>query len=89
MKIWILLSVENLPENDNPVDPWNSRGDKKFGFVIRAETEEKARNFAHKVSGNGNRSPRQLWLDSKYTSCNVITNKGQPGILMIDFNGVI
>ena len=40
MKLWLLRPREDLPYDKDPWEPWY---DKAFGFVVRAETEERAR----------------------------------------------
>ena len=84
MKIWILTPVDGLPDNDNPWIPWY---DKSFGFIVRAETEEEARKFAHDEAGYENRGEFSIqpWLDSKYTTCSELTGEGTPGVVMGDF----
>jgi hypothetical protein len=80
MKLWLLRPIEGL-END-PWEPWY---DKVFGFVIRAETEERAREIANengrdetckfnaRIYREG-RDPIYLtlpdpWLDSTLSTC--------------------
>lgn len=48
MKLFELRPKENLPKGDNP---WEKHYDCCFGFIIRAETESEARNFAHENAG--------------------------------------
>lgn len=90
MTIWILRPVANLPSHDDPWEPWY---DKVFGFVVRAESEEDARNFAHADAGAENRGEflRQVtantnspWLDSKYSTCEPLSSDGEPGVVMQD-----
>ncbi len=74
MKLWILTPVKGLDKKDNPWEPWY---DKAFGFVVRAETEEEAREFAHSNAGDENRGESlstkttntdQPWKDAKYST---------------------
>ena len=79
-KLWILQPNEGLP-NDNPWKPWY---DKAFGFVVRANTEDAARQFAHDDAGDENRD-MSPWLDPKYTSCIELSKAGDIGIVLRDF----
>lgn len=91
MKLWILRPVEGLDKKDNPWEPWY---DKAFGFVIRAETEEDAREFAHSGAGDENRgeflstktaNTNQPWKDAKYSTCTELLPEGEAGVVMLDF----
>lgn len=92
MKIWILKPVDGLPNGDNPWDPWY---DKCFGMVVRAESEEEARQFAHESASDENRGEflRQKiantegpWLDPKYSTCDELSEHGEPGVLLQDIH---
>lgn len=91
MKLWLLRPRKDLPENDDPWDPWY---DKAFGFVIRAETEEEARVFANKDGGDetGKVSHRTYrtggdpWLNSKMSSCEELKPDGEAGTVIQDFH---
>jgi len=86
-----------------PIDaengPWKPWYDKAFGFVIRAETEEAARNLADSRAGDEN-SPvdsygnyiytedtpdRHPWLDPAVSTCVILTNDGPEEEIMRDF----
>jgi hypothetical protein len=76
---------------DNPWDPWY---DKAFAFVVRAATEEKAREIANSEAGDENRgeflggkiaNTKGPWLDAKYSTCKILTAKGDEGMIMRDF----
>ena len=93
MKLWILRPVDGLNAGENPWNPWY---DKVFGFVIRAETEEAARAFAHADAADENRgeflgkpiaSTQAPWLDSKYSTCIELSADGEAGVLMQNFAG--
>lgn len=43
MTLWVLEPVTQLPDGDDPWEPWY---DKCFGFVICADTEARARAIA-------------------------------------------
>jgi len=91
MKIWILNARNDLGDDD----PWNPWYDKAFGFIVRAETEEQARQYAHSNAGDENRgsflnkkiaNTKTPWLESKYTTCEELTDSGDAGIIMRDFS---
>ena len=91
MKLWLLRPVENLPDNDNPWEPWY---DKVFGFVVRAETEAEARDMAHADAGHENRGEflndkiadtKEPWKDGKYSTCVELLPAGQAGVVISDF----
>ena len=93
MKLWILKPQDNLPvDSSNPWVPWY---DKTFGLIIRAETEEKAREMA-----SGSISDVDVgtytddwsfvctlkpWSDKRYSSCSELGPNGEEGIIMRDF----
>ena len=52
MKLWLLRPIDDLSEQD---DPWWNRQEKVHGFVIRAETEQQAREIVHQNAGDENR----------------------------------
>jgi hypothetical protein len=93
MKLYLLRPIELLDPADNPWDPWY---DKAFGFVVRAESEEEARRIAQNAAGD-EKYDRSLterkaklrtpWLDPKYSTCDPLTDEGEPGLIMQDFRG--
>ena len=94
MTIWLLRPVDGLVVGDYPWSPWY---DKAFGFVVRAETEVEARQFAHDNAGDENSgmflgkqtaATRQPWLDPKYSTCVKLTADGEPGVILRDFAAV-
>jgi hypothetical protein len=89
--LWLLRPVDNLPDSDNPWHPWY---DKCFGYVIRAETEEKARTLAHRAGGDENRgefldlqvaNSTTPWLDPQYSACTELLNSGISEVIIQDF----
>ena len=92
MKLWLLKAKNNLPEGDNPWEPWY---DKAFGFVVNAENESEARKFANEKSGDENRGEfmngkiadtTEPWLDEKYSTCEILTADRDAGVVLIDFH---
>lgn len=91
MELWLLRPAKNLHYNDNPWEPWYN---KSFGFVVRAENEQEAREMANSEAGNENRGKflgrkiagtKTPWLDSRYSTCIKLTKKGKKGIIIEDF----
>jgi hypothetical protein len=90
MKIWLLrpVAVDKLP-GCNPWLPWY---DKAFGFVVRAESEELARKFAHAEAGAENHYgliyPNAKtdcpWLDPAYSTCEELLSDGDAGVILRD-----
>ena len=88
MELYILKPIENLPDGDNPWNPWF---DKCYGMVIRAKNEKSARNHADKKAGDENRgeflnkkisNTKHPWLDKKYTTCEILSSDGKNGIII-------
>jgi len=91
MKLWLLRPKEDLSNGKNP---WNPEYDKAFGFVVRADTEEQAREFAHEDAGDENSGKfandetadtEQPWKDSKYSTCIELMADGKSGVVIRDF----
>ena len=63
MKLWILR-----PNWSREVarELWASEHDKALGFVVCAETEDRARRIAYDNAGD---EGGDVWLDSVYTTC--------------------
>lgn len=87
MKLWLLRPI------DGDAQPWSPWYDKAFGFVVRAETEAKARHFAAYSSDYLVREPEypdkhdynEAWLDPSLASCAELTPDGDAGIVIMDF----
>ena len=80
MKLWILRPITK--KRNSPWDPWY---DKSFGFVIRAETEEKARKIADENAGDENHDAKHPWLNSLYSNCKELLSDGKESLIMKDF----
>ena len=83
MKLWLLRKIEDLNKDDNPWEPWY---DTNKGFVIRAETEERARGIANHTRGSENSRGFVPWLDSKYSTCKELNISGEEGLIIRDFD---
>lgn len=87
MKLWLLK-----PKDDNYV-AWNPWYDKAFGFVVRAETEERARQLANdkggdevgKISNTTYRTGGDPWLDPKQSTCEELTTDGDEEVVLEDY----
>jgi hypothetical protein len=88
MKLWVLKG--NLKENKaltGIADPWYGMYDKAYGFVVRAETESKARMIAHKNGGGENKHIKNVnpWLDRSLSSCKELTTEGDSEMIIQDY----
>ena len=80
MKLWLLRPLQPLPKDiKNPWKPWYDRA---FGFVVRAEYEDEAREIAGKEAGAENPG---AWLNSNLSTCIELTPDGPAEIVMQDF----
>jgi len=81
MTLWILKARKDLPKDDNPWYPWN---DKNFGIVVRASTEERARELARDSSSDESRRFENAWTSSKYSTCDELPAEGEEDVILID-----
>ena len=56
--------------------------DANAGFVVRAESEEAARNLANSQAADEG----LLWNNLSASSCEVLDHEGSRGIVLTDFN---
>lgn len=86
MKLWLLRPVEDLPDDNNPWEPWY---EKTFGFLVRAESEQEARRLAHDNADGENHcrtaNTTQPWLEQQYSTCIELLAEGERGIIISDF----
>ncbi len=88
MTLWILKPIFDPPP-DGPEcwDPWY---DCVFGMIIRAKTEEQARQIAKTNEGSEGsssyhpRPPTSPWLDPEYTTCEELSIEGTADIIIAD-----
>ena len=76
MKLWLL----------EPMVHWNPWFDTQAGLVVRAETEQDAREIAQESSGDEDRQFVKPWLDPEVTSCFELTAEGEAGIVLRSFD---
>jgi hypothetical protein len=85
MKLWLLRPRDDLPEQE---DPWWNRRDTVHGFVVRADTEQQARELAHKNAAQENRGSvctAAPWLDPRYSVCEqLLPDVGVEGVIIRD-----
>lgn len=89
MKLWLLRPKPDIPEENDPWEPWY---DKAFGFVVRAESEERARTLANDSGGNETgeittnvyRMGGDPWLDPDFSTCVELTNVGVEAVIICD-----
>ncbi len=84
MKLWILRPVDG----DAFWEPWY---DKCFGFIVRAETETKARALAQTCGGDEKRDhpypkTRPAWTSPKHSTCTELMPEGVTEVVMNDFH---
>lgn len=60
--------------------------DCNHGFVVRAKDEGTARILAHASMADEKHDSKEFWLDPKFSVCEIITMKGEPEIILNDFN---
>lgn len=75
MKLWHLT-----PQNDG-ADPWDEY-DVMLSIVVRAETEERARELAAAEAGA---EGHEVWMEPGMTFCRELTAEGAEGTIMGDF----
>ena len=83
MKLWIL--EPHKEDGEGKVGPWECWYDKAFGFVVRAESEKRARELAEAKAGDESsewEGAGAVWQNSKYTSCVKLTDSGEEGIVI-------
>lgn len=83
MKLWLLRPCK---EYEDGTGPWIDKWDVTFGFVIRAETEKRAREPADSDAGDENRRGRTPWLNDWDSTCIELTPTNKEGIVIRDFN---
>ncbi len=90
MTLWLLKPI--YIKGDDPWEPWY---DKVFGFVVRAETEQRAREIANenggdelrgKFMGNQTSNTEAPWLDPMYSTCQELLLDGPEELVMQDFH---
>lgn len=96
MTLWLLKARDGLPEEDNP---WVNPVGTNLGVVVRAKTEQRARELAQSVAadeksvtemdrhviGNINTvKTYAAWTDPKYSTCEELQPDGEEAVIIID-----
>ena len=91
MKLWLLKAKSdiefNLVRGSIPEvhswrwNPWDQNYGCNQGIVVRAETENDAREIADMNQGRETMNP---WLNPKFTTCEELTSEGEPDVILID-----
>ena len=94
MKLWLITPKEGLSSDDNPWYPWYN---KCFGMVIRAETEEEARELATDDSCDECETTnygcvpwtrkdiyKNAWRYSRYSDCVELEQDGEAKTILMD-----
>lgn len=63
-------------------DEWSIGYDEYQGFVVRAHSEYEARAIANSQHADEG----QIWSSARHVSCTVLTNSGDPGVVLASFN---
>ena len=91
-RLWLLRPIGYPNETDD--GPWVPWYDKVFGFVVEAETEERAREMADANAGDENwgftrgdlaTRKRAPWLNREWSTCVELAATGEQRIIMKDF----
>ena len=82
MKLYLLRPIDLGTDQIN--DLWKPWYDKAFGFVVRAETEEKARELASDRCGD---EGRHAWLNSEYSTCIQLQEEGEEEVIIYEYAG--
>lgn len=61
---------------------WSPWYDKTFGSVVRAKTEDDAREIASQEAGC---EGSEVWLDKSKSSCVHLKQAGLEGVVIVDF----
>jgi hypothetical protein len=93
LKLWLLQPEtrfkETMGENtaENLWNPWGVIQGSTMKVLVRAYTEEDAREYAQQEAGSEqDRTPGgiEVWLSPQYTSCIEVTKYGRIGVVMYD-----
>lgn len=88
MKLWKLWANVNDNDNDNE-NPWKPSVGKVSRFIIRAESEERARNVAHRHAGGENQQIANIpapWLSANYSSCIEVKLDGKEEVILSEIH---
>jgi hypothetical protein len=93
-RLWLLTPHAGILRGD--VNPWRPWYDKVFAAVVRADSEDQARELVQAQAGHEGldiygalgmeeeEAAPMVWLDNRFTSCIELQAHGAPGIVIID-----
>jgi hypothetical protein len=81
MKLWILRPSDNLVFSTAEDNPWLTPYEKVIGFVIRANTEQEARTYAHHAALCENGLDNDAWLNPELSTCRHESDNGHEGLI--------
>ena len=76
MKLWELRPAPSILNASFNEGPWVPLGDRLLAFIVRAESEDRARWLASQIPRGG---AGFVWLDLKLTKCVELTWVHPPG----------
>lgn len=81
--LWMLEPVDGLKKGENP---WGMPyDDKVFGLIVRASDEIEARTLAQAEAGaEADGFYACPWLDEKLSTCKVLRNEGESGVVIME-----
>lgn len=90
MKIWLLRPILQ----DSESCPWNDRYDKCFGMVVRAETEQEARELAQSKGWDETllledfhiKGECPAWTDHSLSTCVELDGSGDATVIIWDIH---
>jgi hypothetical protein len=94
MKLWLLGPRPDVLRRK--VNPWRPPYDKVFAAVVRAESEERARELVQAEAGHEGlgiylslgddeeETATTVWIDEEYTRCVGLRSRGKAGIVVLD-----
>lgn len=97
MQLWILRPRFDVLERE--AHPWTPPWDKTMGVLVRAETEEDARQLAQTKAGfegegiyarlglTEDEVAEKVWLAEKWTACEELTPDGEAGVILVVRHG--
>jgi len=87
MKLWILRPIITEEQERKKKHNWEPWYDKVFGFIIRANSSQEARELAQKKPGSecGAYYRKKVWLDPAITTCKELKQTGKTELIMYDF----
>jgi hypothetical protein len=77
--LWLLTARKDLPEDDNPWDPWY---EKCHEMVVRAPNGIMARHIASENAGD---EGKDAWIDRRYSTCESLLVDGESELIICHY----